>query len=109
MRITPEMTSQEIMVELGGRIRTCRLQSDRALEEVAESAGIGLRTASRVEAGENPTLLTVIRMLRALGRLDALDQFLPRPTVSPIALAALAGRVRKRAGRRRSGLSDGEE
>lgn len=38
-----------------------------------------------------------IRILRALGKMDALDAFLPEPGLSPLQLARLKGRERKRA------------
>jgi hypothetical protein len=44
---------------------------------------------------------TIVKILRALGRLDALDAILPEPLVSPIQLAARRGRQRRRARPRR--------
>jgi hypothetical protein len=73
--------------------------------ELALQAGVGLATTVRAEAGQNTSLETIVKMLRALGRLDALDAFLPPPLVSPIQLAAFRGHERKRArknGRRRT-------
>ena len=109
--LKPTATTGEVLVEIGQRLHRYRLQQNRALEEVAADAGISQRTAFRAEAGENPTLATVVRILRALGRLDALDAFLPAPLVSPIQLAALSGQERQRAGkprrRRRPGTPSG--
>ena len=39
---------------------------------------------SRAEQGDNPTLLTLLRMLRVYGRLPALETFLPEPEISPM-------------------------
>ena len=97
-QITPTATTSEILNELGRRLHRYRLQQNRTLAEVARTAGVSTRTAQRAEAGENPTLETVIRILRALDRLDALDAFLPSPLVSPIQMAKLRGRERRRAG-----------
>lgn len=94
-------TTDEVMLELGRRLQRYRLQQNRTLEDVAAAAGITMVTVSRAEAGKNPTLATVVRILRALGRLDALDAFLPPSLVSPIQLAALSGRERQRARRPR--------
>ena len=98
MRIQPTATTQEIVTEIGDRLRGYRLQQNRTLEDVAAEAGVHLSTARRAEVGANPTLETVVRLLRALGRLDALDAFLPTPLVSPIRLAELGGRKPQRAG-----------
>jgi hypothetical protein len=52
----------------------------------------------KIESGQSCALTLLIRILRALGRLDALDAFLPEPGLSPIQLAKLKGRERQRAG-----------
>ena len=109
MKISGDEGTDEVMAEMGNRIRRYRLQQNRPLQEVARDAGVGLRTAVRAEAGENPTLATVVKLLRALGRLDSLDAFLPPALPSPIEMAKLRGRVRERAGtpRYRSDENDG--
>src|SRR4051812_8867604 len=96
-KVRPTATTQEVLREIGRRLQRYRLQQNRTLADLAKEAGIGLRTAQRAEAGENPTLETVVRLLRGLGRLDALDAFLPAPLVSPIQLADLSGHERRRA------------
>ncbi|MEO5798341.1 MAG: helix-turn-helix transcriptional regulator [Gemmatimonadales bacterium] len=98
MRIITTMTDREVVRELGARLQGYRLQQNRTLEELALVAGVSYRTARRAEAGENrPSLVTVVQLLRALGRLEVLDAFLPVPTISPIQMARLGGRVRQRA------------
>ena len=98
MKIQDSSSTPEVLAEIGSRLRGYRLQQNRLLREVAETAGVGLRTAASAEAGENPTLGTLVKLLRALGRLDALDAFLPPALPSPIEMAKRAGRVRERAG-----------
>lgn len=109
MPISLASTTPEILQEVGSRLRRYRLQQNRGLREVAETAGVGLRTAASAEAGGNPTLATVVKLLRALGRLDALESFLPPALPSPIEMAKLGGKVRQRAGtpRHRSGGASG--
>jgi len=108
-QIRPTATTEEILRELGQRMARYRLQQNRTVADVAAAAGVGVRTAMRAEAGERPTLETFVRLLRALGRLDALNAFLPAPLVSPLQLADLGGRERQRAGtpRRRAGPDKG--
>jgi transcriptional regulator with XRE-family HTH domain len=96
--INPTTTTDVVLAELGRRLQRYRLQQNRTVRDVAAAAGIGVRTLDRAEAGDNPTLATVVRILRALGRLDALESFLPAPLVSPLELAAMSGRERQRAG-----------
>ena len=107
--ILPSATTGEILAELGQRLRRYRLQQNRTIEDVADDAGLAYRTVQRAEAGQRPTLESIIRILRALGRLDALDAFLPAPLVSPLQLAELEGRERRRAGTPRRARRPGSD
>ena len=94
-------TTGEILREVGARLRGFRLQQNVTQAELAETAGVGHSTIKRTEAGENPRLETLVKILRALGRVEALDSFLPEPLVSPIRLAEQRERGRQRARRSR--------
>ncbi len=96
-RFGPTITTREALTEVGYRLRQYRLQQNRMRKQVASDAGISIRTLQRAEEGNNPTLETVIRILRALGRLDNLESLLPPPLISPLQLADLGGRERQRA------------
>lgn len=76
----------EILERVGHRMRALRKARGMTLQEVAEATGLHSTTVSRAEHGDNPTLLTVVRLLRAYGRLAAIDGFIPEPEVSPMAL-----------------------
>jgi transcriptional regulator with XRE-family HTH domain len=76
----------EILEQLGRRLRALRKGRGLTLEETAAATGLHPTTVSRAEHGDNPTLLTVVRLLRAYGRLNALESFIPEPGVSPMAL-----------------------
>ena len=80
---------------VGRRVRALRLRRDRT-EEVAASAAVSVGTITNLEAGKGK-LETLIAVLRELGALDALDGFIPEPTVSPVQLARRQGRPRRRA------------
>lgn len=80
------VTDREVLQELGRRLRALREAQGLTRVETAERAGLSRRTVSRAEQGHNPTLLTVVRLLRLYGRLGALEDFLPEPEVSPMAI-----------------------
>ena len=82
-----ENTDLEVMQRVGERLRDYRLRREESLEDFAGRAGLHRNTVGAAERGENPRLLTLVKMLRALGRLDSLEAFLPAPPVSPLALA----------------------
>ena len=90
-------TDREIMAELGHRLRELRHRRRLTMIEVGELAELDRATVSRAERGDNPTLLTIVRLLRVYGRLGALESFLPEPEVSPMArLEARRSRGRTR-------------
>jgi transcriptional regulator with XRE-family HTH domain len=91
-------SDRAILVELGRRLRDARLERNLSQETVAEEAGVGRHTLQRMEAGESPSLINFVRVLRALGLLDELERLLPGPTPSPIDELERRGRRRQRAG-----------
>jgi len=93
-------TNDEVMREFGVRLRGYRLRQNRLQGEIARLAGVTPATVVNAEAGKNVRLESIVRILRALGQLEALNDFLPEPTVSPIQLLALHGKVRQRARQR---------
>ncbi len=93
----------DVLNELGARLRRTRLQQNLKIEDLARDAGVGINTVRRLEGGKSVGLESVIRILRALGRLQALESFLPDPGVSPLMVAERGGKQRLRA----SGPRDG--
>ncbi len=89
----------EILTEIGARLRRYRLQQDLPQSSVAERAGVSARTLRSLEQGQDVQLSTLLRVLRALGRLDAVDAFLPPPRTSPMELLQNQLTERKRASR----------
>jgi transcriptional regulator with XRE-family HTH domain len=98
---TVELGDAELLAEVGRRLRAYRLQQNLTIEAVAERAGLGALTVLKAEGGGNFTLTTLIRVLRALGRLEQLDSFLPEPPLSPLVLLESRGRPPRRRARRR--------
>ena len=97
MRISDSSSTREILHEIGARLQALRLQQNMTAAQLATLASVSQRTVNRAEAGENISLDTVIRVLRAANRLGALEDFLPIPLVSPLQLVAMRGRERQRA------------
>ena len=91
------LSDPEILAELGRRLRRYRLQQNLTQADVARDAGVGIRTVRNLESGGDTQLSTVVSILRAVGRIDALDAFLPRPEVSPMELLRAGGKQRQRA------------
>lgn len=89
-------TDRELLEAVGERLRALRKARGLTQQEAADRAGLARSTVHETEKGKNPTLQTVIRLLRAYGRLASLESFIPTPEVSP--MARLRERKEKRDG-----------
>jgi hypothetical protein len=67
------------------------------VEVVAGRARLNRNTVMNAEAGKNPRLATIVRLLRVLGRLDGVESFLPAPAISPLDELKRSSRPRLRA------------
>ena len=83
------------MQHLGRRLRALREAHKLTTIEAGQQTGLSRRTIYRAEQGQNPTLLTLVRLLRLYGRLNALENFLPEPELSPMQLLEAQPRRRK--------------
>ncbi len=96
------MNDQILMNCIGQYIQHHRLLQNKSQSEVAGAAGISRSTLSLLENGENTNLLTLIRVLRILQLLHIMDSFQFENRPSPIELAKLDQKQRKRARRKQS-------
>ncbi|MCP3945011.1 MAG: helix-turn-helix domain-containing protein [Desulfobacteraceae bacterium] len=90
------MNDTDIGKELGHRVKTMRLNKNWTQQEISDFSGISLSAIKSIEGGKG-TILSLIKILRALKSLDALNSFLPKPTISPKQLVKLKGKQRTRA------------
>jgi transcriptional regulator with XRE-family HTH domain len=98
MKIDSKMTDEMLLKLVGERLSGLRLVRNLTQQELAEQAGLGLRTVQRLELGAAATQLSgFIRVCRVLGLVENLESFIPQPAVSPMAQLKQAGRKRRRA------------
>jgi transcriptional regulator with XRE-family HTH domain len=90
-------TNAEILSELGGRLREYRLQRNLTQQTLAGRAGLSRRAVYAAETGQDSMFSTIVKILRVIGRLEALETFLPPPPASPLQLLERGSRMRKRA------------
>jgi len=84
MHINNLTTDSVVLQEIGGRLAQLRISLNLTQAELAANAGIGKRTLERLEAGETAQTTTFIRVLRALGQMDALNAFIPETQIRPM-------------------------
>jgi transcriptional regulator with XRE-family HTH domain len=97
MQIDDKLTDEAVLGELGTRLERTRLERNLSQRQLGAEAGVERKAVQRLEGGEEVKLTTLIRVLRALGLLDAIDHLVPEPQASPIQLLELRGRSRRRA------------
>lgn len=83
-RVDPSLTDPEILAYLGERLAMLRDREGLTLDDAAKAAGLHSATVWRAEQGRNPTLLTVVRLLRVYGRLEDLSVLVPEVPPSPL-------------------------
>ena len=100
------MSDTAVLAEVGQRIQKERLNQNLTQADLAHQAGVSRRALQHIETDGVCTLASLIRILRALAKLDALDSFIPPPGISPVQMARLKGSERQRATGRRGAKSD---
>ena len=98
MKITPQLTDEGILRELGARLAGARLGHNLTQAALAEQAGVSKRTVERLESGEVATQLSgFLRVCRVLGLVERFEALVPEETASPMAQLKQQGRKRQRA------------
>jgi len=108
MKIEASNSDEAVLEEMGERLARTRLERNLSQERLAIEAGVSKATIERLEAGDPVKSSSLVRVLRSLGRLEALDQLLPEPLPSPIERLRLQGRRRQRAASPRAGQAPAE-
>lgn len=90
------MTNQSIAIEIGHRIEQMRLEQNITQQQVADEIGLSRVSYRKLVAGAGK-FENIIAVLRTLGRLDLVEQFVPETTFSPMEQLKLKGKQRQRA------------
>ena len=88
------VSDSAILKELGNRVRALRLRKDITQEELAQRVLFAVGTIKSLEAGKGK-LSTLVAVMRELGVLEQLDQFIPPISISPLGMAKDRGRQPK--------------
>jgi len=79
-------TVEQWEAHVGGQARTLRLRADLTQEQLAHNADVSVSTIHHLESGDGTSLATLVKVARALGRADWLEELAPPVTVSPMQL-----------------------
>ena len=100
MKISFYSSNEEVLKEIGDRIKEARIEKDITQKEMAGRTELSQRTISNLENGKDVSFSTVIEVLRELGELQKLDILLPEGQVRPTEFVA-QGKKRERASGRK--------
>ena len=90
-----DRSPEDLATHLGERLRDLRLAQAYTQQSLADKAGIGLRPLKDLEAGRGSRVLTLVKVLKALGAEHGIALLAPRPSISPIdMLTRPRGRLR---------------
>ncbi|AHX14671.1 DNA-binding protein [Dyella jiangningensis] len=106
MESTPR-TTEAILEDVGRRIKDQRIRLGHSQVELAKLANVSPRAIQNLEAGHNSTMLTFVRVLRAMGVEEDLNAIVPIPSISPMAMLRRSKR-NLRVGRPRGSISNQE-
>ena len=77
------ITSKAVVRELGASVKEYRISRGFTQRDLADKAGVSLRSVSRFEQGEDIQLGSFIKILRALDLQGNLNLLIPDVTISP--------------------------
>jgi transcriptional regulator with XRE-family HTH domain len=98
MKIASNITDEALLTLLGERLARLRLAKNLTQQQLAEQAGLGLRTVQRLELGAAATQLSgFVRVCRVLGLVERFETLVPEVAASPMAQLKQQGRKRQRA------------
>ena len=86
-----------VLADLGAQLKQMRLNRNLTQKQLGELSGLSRSAISDLENGAGGTMRSFVQLLRALGKLEILDHFKTEAPVSPIQIAKMRGKIRKRA------------
>lgn len=72
-----------ILTKIGEKLKAVRLRQNITQQSLAEAANVSLSTIKKIEKGEIRSFDAFLRVLRTLGKLDALQQLVEEEQLSP--------------------------
>jgi len=91
-----ESSDDAIQAMIGQFIQQSRIRQNKSQQQVANAAGINRSTLSQIENGRGGTLLSLIQILRVLDQISFLKVFQVEEKASPLYLAKMEMKKRKR-------------
>ncbi|MBN3583567.1 helix-turn-helix transcriptional regulator [Algoriphagus aestuarii] len=78
------LSDLQIIRQIGEFVKAERIHQKKSQDQLSKEAGISRSTLSLLERGEKVNLITLIQVLRVLDRLQWVEAFEVKKTISPI-------------------------
>jgi len=92
-----------ILRNLGAQLKQIRLNKNLTQKELNEMSGLSRSAISDLENNGNGSMRSFVRILRTLEKLEILNHFITDVPISPVQVAKMRGKIRKRASGKRQG------
>ena len=87
------MTNDALLQYLGKQMRQMRLNEQLTQQQLADRAGVARSTVVQIESGKSMRMESVVALLRALNKLEILNNFETQALVSPLLIAQNQGKI----------------
>lgn len=94
------LSEQQLLQEIGKRIKAIRLNLNLSQKELGQQIGKGAEEISKIEGGKPITFTSFLRIMRALDKLEHIDNAIKAPGISPMKMLELQEKQRKRASKK---------
>lgn len=84
------LTDRALLSLAGQKIKQIRLAKQLSQQELSKRSGLSVFSISQIENGSNTSFLSLLALLRAMGKLDMISSFWADEPINPIALADYA-------------------
>lgn len=89
-------TDNAILKQIGQKIKEARLEQNISQRQLAKDSGMSNFSISQIESGHNTSILSLVMVLRALNKLNILDNLFTEAPISPVAISEAMRKQRKR-------------
>ncbi|GHT34090.1 hypothetical protein FACS189434_09640 [Bacteroidia bacterium] len=97
IKFTYSMSNEAILNNLGMQIKQMRLNKDITQAQLGNMSGLSRTAIVEIEKTGMGSMNSFIQILRSLEKLEILNHFVTEAAISPIQIAKLHGKIRKRA------------
>jgi len=103
------LTDTAILAKIGEKIKAIRLKQNITQQSLAESSNVSLSSLKKIEKGEIRSFDSLLRLLRTLGKLDALQQLVEEEQMSPNEYYSLVQSAKAKPRRRAAGKMNNKQ